>query len=144
MGLYIPTRLHLVSDDFRVPRTIDYLWRARILVPVQRSRCLSVSSRRSFRALVLSRRVHASRLHDRVRRRGQSTGAETPGTRFPARVDSPKPYLFAWWIALLSIVLSFLGLLAAGVGFLFTTTLFFGIQAVLLAVLLWRATRARA
>ena len=30
-------------------------------------------------------------------------------------------YLFAWWIALLSILLSFVGLLAAGVGFLFTS-----------------------
>jgi hypothetical protein len=31
------------------------------------------------------------------------------------------PYLFAWWIAALSILLSSLGLLAAGVGFFFTS-----------------------
>jgi hypothetical protein len=30
-------------------------------------------------------------------------------------------YLFAWWIALLSIVLSLLGILAAGIGFFFTS-----------------------
>lgn len=30
-------------------------------------------------------------------------------------------YLFAWWIALLSILLSFLGLLAVGIGFFFTS-----------------------
>lgn len=32
-----------------------------------------------------------------------------------------KIYLFAWWIAMLSILLSFLGLLAAGIGFFFTS-----------------------
>jgi hypothetical protein len=44
-----------------------------------------------------------------------------PAAAFLRAWNHRKAYLYAWWIALLSILLSFLGLLVLGVGFLFTS-----------------------
>jgi hypothetical protein len=44
-----------------------------------------------------------------------------PAVAFSRAWHHRDAYLFAWWIALLSIVLSFLGILALGVGFFFTS-----------------------
>jgi len=52
---------------------------------------------------------------------GDPQALRRPATAFQRAWDHRKAYLFAWWIAILSILLSFLGILAAGVGFLFTS-----------------------
>jgi hypothetical protein len=44
-----------------------------------------------------------------------------PGVAFSRAWHHRDAYLFAWWIALLSILLSLLGILAAGIGFFFTS-----------------------
>lgn len=44
-----------------------------------------------------------------------------PAEAFSRAWHHRDAYLFAWWIALLSIVLSLLGILAAGIGFFFTS-----------------------
>jgi hypothetical protein len=52
---------------------------------------------------------------------GDATALRRPAAAFRRAWQHRRTYLFAWWIALLSVLLSFVGLLAAGVGFVFTS-----------------------
>jgi hypothetical protein len=54
-----------------------------------------------------------------------------------------RTYLFAWWIALLSVVLSFVGLLAAGIGFLFTSVWAWEVVGYAFTVAIYGAERSR-
>jgi hypothetical protein len=54
-----------------------------------------------------------------------------------------RTYLFAWWIALLSVGLSFAGLLAAGVGFLFTSVWAWDVVGYAFTVALYSKGRSR-
>src|SRR4051812_18063580 len=52
---------------------------------------------------------------------GDASVLRHPVAAFRRAWKHRRPYLLAWWIALLSVFLSFFGLLAAGIGFVFTS-----------------------
>jgi hypothetical protein len=54
-----------------------------------------------------------------------------------------RTYLFAWWIALLSVFLSFFGLLAGGVGFVFTSVWAWEVVGYAFTMALYGAGRSR-
>jgi hypothetical protein len=52
---------------------------------------------------------------------GDASVLRRPATAFARAWRHRRAYLFAWWIALLSVFLSFVGLIAGGIGFVFTS-----------------------
>jgi hypothetical protein len=52
---------------------------------------------------------------------GDAAVLRRPAAAFGRAWKHRRAYLFAWWIALLSVFVSFFGLLAAGIGFAFTS-----------------------
>jgi hypothetical protein len=74
---------------------------------------------------------------------GDPSVLRRPVAAFGRAWQHRRPYLFAWWIALLSVVLSFVGLLAAGIGFLFTSVWAWEVVGYAVTVAIYGAGRSR-
>jgi hypothetical protein len=74
---------------------------------------------------------------------GDASALRHPAAAFARAWRHRRTYLFAWWIALLSVFVSFFGLLAGGVGFVFTSVWAWEVVGYAFTVALYSGGRSR-
>ena len=74
---------------------------------------------------------------------GDATALRRPAAALARAWTHRRSYLFAWWIALLSVLLSFFGLLAGGIGFVFTSVWAWEVVGYAFTVAMYSGARSR-
>src|SRR4051812_28964399 len=74
---------------------------------------------------------------------GEASVLRRPAAAFMRAWQHRRRYLFAWWIALLSVVVSFAGLLVGGIGFVFTSVWAWEVVGYAFTVAIYSRGRAR-